>query len=271
MQHDLVVLEGKGPEDLPLERTRVGQDVERLVCVTGEDHVVEALAVDLDVPAAAPHAAHGGARADPVPKRPHQGLHVPGRATLDDPPLGLVVHGQHPVVLEEADEELRRHLQNAPPRHGPQGRAHRDQIVVDEPAREGGPVDVLAQGELGGSVPNGLSRLAVEAQDVRDHRVESRAHQIASLGEERAEGRAAPLHAGPVAADAEAHVRGLAGHAETPQELAEERVVVLVVYDEPGVDRVSHTVGPFDLHRVDVPPDPVPRLEDRDLVPLVQE
>ncbi len=101
--------------------------------------------------------------------------------------------------------------------------------------------------------------------------MEARLEQIAALREQCAEGSAAVFDAREVGPHAKAHVRRLGRNVEAVQELGEERVVVLVVHDEAGVDGPALSVGALHLHCVHMAADAIPCFEHREVVLWVKE
>ena len=147
--------------------------------------------LDDDAPAlhrwSAPDRLHRRRGVHAFPERFHQALDVARRAAADGAPHRPVVHRQHAVVGQEADEEPRREVQHALRIGGPDGRAHRHEVVVDEAPAVAALLEEGAQRQF---VARGLQqrrRLAVEAQDLRDHAEEARAGEIAPLREEAVE------------------------------------------------------------------------------------
>ena len=93
--------------------------------------------------------------------------------------------------------------------------------------------------------------------------------RLRAAGEQAVRRGAAVLEAVPVA-DGEAHARRLGGHADGRQQSPEVRVGAVVEDDEAGVD-VVRLVGRVHPDRIGVAAGVVVRLEERDVVVLVQE
>ncbi len=110
------------------------------------------------------------------------------------------------------------------------------------------------------------ARPPVEVGDARQHSPETRAHEIAPLGEEAVEAVARPAEPGALARVAERHVAVLQRHPEPLEQPREERVVAVVHHDEPGVHRGAGVGSVGDRHRVGVPAGVVAALEHRDVV-----
>ena len=68
----------------------------------------------------------------PAAKRVDQLLEVAGGPARDDPPANRGTHREQPVVLEEAHEARRGHLEELRRICRPNRRAHRDDVVFDE-------------------------------------------------------------------------------------------------------------------------------------------
>ena len=100
--------------------------------------------------------------------------------------------------------------------------------------------------------------------------MEARRHEVRPRGEEPVGRSARVLEAAGGVAHAEAHLRGLRGHAEPREEPLEGRVVAVVEDDEAGVHVVG-LVGGVHADRVRVAARLAARLEHRDLVVLAVE
>ena len=241
VQDCLVGRERERAEQLALPRRGVvAEDRERLVGVDRQDDVVVALGHaaarrDHHVVVGPDHTVDGRAQADRVAERRRQRLDVALGATLDHPPLRPLLEVEHPVVVEELDQEARGerpHLLRV-------GRPHRgglrDDQPLDERVAEARVAQPLRQRRIlvGGQQRAGL---ALEAPDVEHHLVEGGRRQVRALGEQAVRRRAGVLEVPVLVADAEAHVRRLGGDAEPVEQPLEVGVVAVVEHDEPGVD-----------------------------------
>ena len=174
------------------------------------------------------------------------------------------------MVVKEAHEGRRGHLEEVVGIGRPDGRPHGQHEVLDELLGVGAAAQVVAQGGLlVRSAQQGASG-GVEARHVAQHAVEGGSQQIAGLGEEPAQSHAAPFETAALAVQSEAHVRGLGCDSQLAQQTREVRVGGVVVDDEAGVDRI---VPPRHRHvdGVGVAPDAVLRLEELDPVARMQE
>ena len=211
----------------------------------------------------------GRVEADRVGERCRQRLDVALGAALDHPPLRALLEIEHPVVVEELDEEARGkrpHLRGVgrPDRGG-----LRDDQLVDERVAEARVMQPLGQRRIliGGQQRAGL---ALEAADVEDHLVEGGRREVRALGEEAVGRGAGVLEVAVLVADAEAHVRGLGGDAEAIEQPLEVGVVAVVEHDEPRVD-VQRGVLLVDADGVRVPAGIRRGLEDRHVVPFAMQ
>ena len=276
MQHHVVVGVAQCAEDVAFGGARRGQQGQGLVAVAGEHHLVEALdagrAVQGDALGITLHALHRAVQADVFGEAGTQRRHVAARAAGNDPPLRAIADRQQAVVLEEAHEELQGELQHVGQRHGPDRRAHRHDVVVDEALAVAALLQVLAERQVGGDALFGEVELglAVEAQDVAQHAPEGRAQQVAALGEEAVEVVAVVFGAAGRVMHREAHLGGLRGDAELVQQADEVGVGPVVEHDEAGVDGEGLALH-LDIHRMGMAADPVTGLEQGDLVLALQQ
>ncbi len=141
-------------------------------------------------------------------------------------------------------------------------------MVVLERAAVALRIEIVAQTRQAAFQRAGVGRrVAVEPGEVREHRPESGAHQVAPLGEE-AEDIVAPVFQRPVLeADRETHVGGLGRNAQVIEQGHEIGIVRFVVDDEAHVHRCrSRRRGC--IRREAVPAQPVSGLVERDAVAL---
>jgi len=177
---------------------------------------------------------------------------------------------EEPVVAEEPQEEVGGEFEHRRGAGRPDGCSHRDQVALHELPRVAPLADERAESRgLDPEVQEPL-RFAVEPEDVAEHAKERGAEEVAPLGEDRVEGGPAPLDAGAIAPNAEAHDRGLAGDAQHLQKPHETRVGGLVEDDEAGVHVVDGSVH-LGSDGAGVSSCVGARLEDGDLVVPVQE
>ncbi len=174
------------------------------------------------------------------------------------------------MVLKEAHEELRGNVEHAAPGQRPEGRAHRDQIVISKARRVAAFSQVLAQGHPSRTVRDRPGCHPVEPQDIANHAEMTRAKEIPLLDEELTDGGAVVLETSRVAPDAEAHVGGLRLDAQGAKQRTEQRVVGLVVHDEARVDTPFPSAVLL-ANRMDVTPDSVPSLEDDHFVSRMEQ
>ena len=157
--------------------------------MTGEEYAVETLGfaafrADFHVRCETADGFDGRVQPDPVAVPGHQFFHVAGRTALDHPPLGPIVHAEQAVVLEKPDEEDCGHGAHALGRRRPDGRAHRQDVVLDEVIPVVVQRQVFAQREPQCGLVQQGGGLAVEAQYVGQHAVKRRAKQVAALREQ---------------------------------------------------------------------------------------
>ncbi len=275
MQHGFVALAGQRAQDLAFLVRGVEQHAQRLVRVAGKEHVVEALAgpaarLDDHAVAKAQDLVDRGAQQDAIAERRHQFLHVARRAAAHHAPHRPVVHGEHAVVMQEADEELRGEAEHALGIGRPDRGTHRDQVVLDEAAAVLVRRQVIAQRHPRRVLREQRGCLAVEAQDFQHHAVEGRPQQVAALREQPVDRGAVVLQSGVRVAHGEAHGALLPLHAQLFEQRDEVRVRAVVVHDETRVDPVRLAFE-LDAVRVRVAAHVVTCLEHGDRMPgLVQ-
>ena len=247
VQHDAIRLVAHLAEQPALVRGRVREERKRLVAVAGEHHAVEAFAVprrriDLDTARAATYLLHRAAEPD-VGEPLDDLLHVDAPAALHGAPLRPVVDREQPVVVAEADERRQREVENVPRRRRPDRGGHRHEVAVPERPSVASRVEERAERRFrqraGGERRGGL---AIEAQDVREHRPERGGKGVRGPREQRREVRAGPLEAAAVVAYRERHLGGHARHAELGEQVDQVRVRAVVEHQEAGVHRVRDVV-----------------------------
>jgi len=273
VQHHLVALEGDGAQHLVFQGIGIAQQGQGLVAVGRHDDGVEAVLAGHmlhgDTRLVAADALHraGQPQFDP-PARLH-GFDVARRAPDHGAPLRPIIDLQHAMVVHEADEVLGREVENALRWRGPQRRSHRDQVGVAEQGRVALCRQVVTQRRTGAGVLQQRAGFAVEAQDLAHHPQKRRRQQVAALAEQAVEAGRVVFEAARFDLHAEAHGGVARGNAEFIEQGCEQRVVVRVVDDEPGVHpvtlaRLHHLVG------VGVATEPGFRLEQHHLVPVLQ-
>ena len=193
----------------------------------------------LDAVLAAAHAAHRHAQARRGAEPGGERRHVGRRAALDRVPLRRVAHAEQPVVVEEADEEARRHLAHAPGRRRPDRGAHRRQEVIGQRAPVAAALEVLADREVVARLVEQLPRVAEEAAEIEQEAGERRPGEIAALREEPAEAVARELEVAALAAHRERHRRRTQGDAEVAHELQECGIVTFVANNETRIERMT--------------------------------
>src|SRR5262249_39690243 len=119
---------------------RVRQQPQRLIAVAREEYVIEllhfaALRAHRDLVRLAKDRGYRRAQPNIARERRDQLLHVLARAAADHLPGGPVVDAEEAVIREELDEEARRKAQHVDRPRGPDRRAHRDDVMLDEVAR----------------------------------------------------------------------------------------------------------------------------------------
>ena len=114
------------------------KQLQRLVGMAGQYHVIEVRGVaglvgDMDPPCDPAHGHRSALEIYPVAKGCHQPLDVAPGATAHGAPGVLGVQSEEAVVVEKAQQRHRRKLQHVLRRRGPDGAAHGQQVVVQEP------------------------------------------------------------------------------------------------------------------------------------------
>jgi hypothetical protein len=144
-----------------------------------DDHMVEPLepalaVVDHHTLVRSPDPRHASPQAHVV-DRARQPFDIAAAAAVDGPPSRPPGQLQEPMVAAEPDEGFGRVVQQRVRRRGPDGRRHRQQVVVPERFAEALAFQVVAQRKMRvrqtGQVPR---RFAIEAQDFAQHRPEAR-------------------------------------------------------------------------------------------------
>ena len=169
------------------------------------------------------------------------------------------------MVVVELGQETHGKLEQPARRAGPDRRAQRHQIVIDEVLRVTVLLYEFRERRVGGGSIEQSRGLAIESNDLEQHPVEARLQQVGSLCKQAAERSRAVLQAAVVAVDAEAHRRRLRRHAELAHQLDEVRIGVIVEDDEAGVDGMADAIQ-LDVDGVSVAADIVVRFEERDVV-----
>ena len=239
MQHRLVGAVRDRAQHLVLGAAGRREHCQRLVGVSGDHDLVGALggAVedDLDPEAVAADGAHRRAQVDPIAKGLDQRLDVPSRATGDRAPSRAAEELERAVVVEELGQEAR----GKRPQLVRVRRPDRGRLGDDEPLDEvGGVVAVGEEAAERRTVPveaDQAPRLAIEANQVEEHAMESWVDRVCGAREE-AEGTGGPLETTVAVGDAEAHRRRLGRYRQLVEEPLEMRVVAVVEDDEAGVD-----------------------------------
>ena len=253
-----------------LVRRRVGEQVEGLVGVRGDDGAVEGRRP----PVAHEHVdavvvpRHGGHRAllAHVGQALDEPVDVGRRPAGDGAPRGRPRHRQHAVVVEEPEEVTRRVGRRVEVAAGPDAGHERDREVAHEVVGEALVGEELAPCRVLRLVGEEGARRRVEARDVAEHPDEAGVGEAALLGE-HALGTAPPgiRQAAPLARDAHAHLGGLGRHVELAEQAQQVRVGLLVVHDEAAVDAQA-AVASGDVVGVRVSAEPCVALEEGDVV-----
>ena len=141
VQHHVVLLVGYRAQNLALGVARILEQGQRLIGVRGQDDMIERFGLPLgrsqrDPLCVSANAPNGSAQADPLAEGADDTLDVAVRAALDDVPLMMLVHAEQSVVVEEAEEEAGRELEQLRRAGGPDCRPHGNDVALDERARE---------------------------------------------------------------------------------------------------------------------------------------
>ena len=276
MQDDIVIGVADGAEHRLLRFARALQQAQCLIAVAGEHHLVEALhakgAVQRDTFGVAAYLVDRATAADALGEAAGQRFDIGAGAALDHIPLRPVVHRQQAVVAEETDEELQRKAQHVLERHGPDRRAHRHHVVVDEalPVAPDGQVFAKRHVRADPAIGQVVLGLAVEAQQVLQHAPEGRRKQVAPLCEQRVEVVPVVFRAARRVAYRKAHLGRLVGHAELVEQADEVRVGPVVEHDKTGIDLVVAAVE-LDRNGAGMPADPALGLEYGHVVPTGEQ
>ena len=102
-------------------------------------------------------------------------------------------------------------------------------------------VKVASKGQTGISFKKKFRRLPIKAEDVKEHHVKSRRHQVTALSEERVKTGAIVFKPGPLAADTEAHGAFNGGDLQFLHERNEIRIGPIIENDEASIDGVFTT------------------------------
>ena len=108
-------------------------------------------------------------------------------------------------------------------------------------------------------------RFAIEPEQVAQHAPESRRHQIAPLAEQAIEIGGVVLQAAGLVAHGETHRGRLGRDVEFREQRVQQRIVLGIVDDEAGVDRMATSVQ-LDIVGVRVAAQIIVRLEQHDLM-----
>lgn len=226
--------------------------------------------LQLDAVGQAADRRHGARQADAFAEGGHQRLDVARRASLDHPPGGALVDLQKAVVGEEAGEELHRHREQICLRGAPDRASQGHDVALDEQRPVAMGAQEIAQAQLEVRCCQERACLSEEAQDVAQHAEEGGPQQVASLGKQCVEGGSVVFQPVVLAADAEAHGRGLAGYPQQVDHADEPGVGLLVEHDEARVDRPVAGWA-LQLPGLGVPSQALSCFEDRDGVRAVQQ
>ena len=153
----------------------------------------------------------------------------------------MVCYAQKAVVEKEAHEEQRRESQGLIRGGGPDRRRHRHDVLFPKLPAIALFIEERSQGRPFSALLQEVPGVLVEPQDVPDHAVERRPHQVAALGEHGVQVGAAIFQTGAVAAHTEAHAGRFGLDAEAVQEQDEIRVGHFVINNEAGVHVPGHT------------------------------
>ncbi len=231
-----------------LALVRIRQHRQRLIAVRSDDDMVVAAGVavavvDEDAMGSALDRGDGAAELDLVAEVSGQFLDIALAAALHRAPDRTVML-QQAMVGEECDKVLGREIQHLARRRRPDRRAHRRQIVGQQPRGEMTGAKIFAErqpGELAGGIV--LHALLVEGQDVAEHPEIGGRQKVARLSEQASHGfepvaaATLPLKAAGVRGHRKAHatVHGL--DAQMGEQCRQVRIVQFVVNDEADVDR----------------------------------
>ncbi len=204
-----------------------------------------------------------------MPERCGQLLDVASRSADDGAPRGAVVHGEHPVVVQEAHEKPGREGQHRRRIGRPDCRAHRHDVVLDERAPVAFALQQLSKRHLASGLLEQRRSLAVETQDVANHAEEPRSQEVAPLREQRIQAGAVVFQAARLVTHREAHAALLGGDAKFREQPDEIRVGAVVEDDESCV-HLPAPAGLLDGVCVRVAAEVARRLVERDVVLAVQ-
>ncbi|KAF0123489.1 MAG: putative cyclopropane-fatty-acyl-phospholipid synthase [Xanthobacteraceae bacterium] len=149
----------------------------------------------------------------------------------------------------------------------PDGAGHRQQMIVEEGlAIAAGPQVVAERHHAVVEAGRIARRLTIEAQQILEHRPEPRAQDVAPLGEQACEVRAAVFELAAVEGDGEGHLGRQRRHVEMIEKRAEIGIGRLVEDDEAGVHRQRGPVGGGNVDRVGMAAQPRVTLEEGDVM-----
>ena len=244
--------------------------------MAGQDHVIEAASLativnDLDAPWPAAHGCDRRRQADVGPEFRHQPLDILARAAGDGSPVMLPADAQQAMVGKEPQKAVRGMVEHAGHRCRPDGRCHRQQIPVGQALAETVPDQELAHRGL---VLGLLAQMAppdpVEPLDIQQHPQEPRPQYVAALGQQGTGRTTSILHGTVADAGRERHRGRLGRHLQMGEQPGQQRVGVLVVHHEAGIDGYG-TVRGGDGNGMGMPAGPRLRLENRDRMPAVEQ
>ena len=247
MQDSLVGLVLNSAKHTEFIGCRIFQQRQRLVAVTGNEHVVEeflaaARRLQFDAIIDASNRLHGRVEANAVAMPRDEFAYVLPRPALDDTPGWPVGGLQESVVRKEPHEELHGHIQN---RHGlrrPYRSRHRHQVVINELGTEAVCRQEITQ-RLGVVKPIDVGAgYLVESEDIPNHAIKRRTHNVPALREQAVERRPAILDAALVHLDAETHFARLGFLADFVQQLNKVRIGPVIKHDKAGVNCVPFAV-----------------------------
>ncbi len=171
------------------------------------------------------------------------------------------------MVLAEADEGLGRKLADGGAGGRPDRRRLGQQVVFLESGAVAVSAEIVAErGRLAAQRAGVRRGVAIEAQDVAQHRPEPARDEVAGLGEEADEGVGAIFQRPVVQRDREAHLGGAGLDPEMAEQLHQVRIVGLVIDDEAHVHR-----GRPRLDGVAVAAQPILGFVDGDAMPLAEQ
>ncbi len=251
VEHDVIAGVVEPPQDIALARVRV--DSAGAVCRRrGRPSRRRRIArrYPASVRTVTPVADRGIAATTGSPDRTaSRGSAATSRSTYDIEPPTIVRHWRalpypiRPMVIEEPQEVVDRELEDPVRRGGPHRRGDRGQEMISEAWTIALLVVPLAERRARRRRPiDPGSRVPIEAQDVGDHPPVGWSGERARPGEEPAGAPRTELDTTGPAGGSQRHLTRLRFDPEVGQQPDERRVRVLVVDDEPGVDRQQAVV-----------------------------